>query len=212
MVNGEERHSYDTLNPGDVLEVISAGPHKQPEPGWLNHCNATTARLLRNVLARVNLKDASQLGREKIHPILKERGVLDLIDVASLDPNRVESMLGLLSSANLDDLYAAIGGGSIYLNEFENALDLVKITRAALRWTSIHIEGSNVSNRPGGLAYFAGLVSEKGGNIIRAVHTTTKSGGFHVRMVLTGLDDEQKEKLYWLFKEGLFLLDDIEIA
>jgi (p)ppGpp synthase/HD superfamily hydrolase len=212
MVNGEERHIYDTLNPGDVLEVISAGPHKQPEPDWLNHCNASTARLLRNVLARVNLKDASRLGREMIHPILKERGVLDLTDVASLDPNRIESMLGLLACANLDDLYAAIGGGSITLNEFENALDLVKITRSALRWTSIHIEGSTSSNRPGGLAYFAGLVSEKGANIIRAVHTTTKNGGFQVRMVLTGLDDVQKDRLYWLFKEGRFLLDSIEIA
>jgi len=41
LVNGEERHIYDNLNPGDVLEVVSSGPHKQPEPDWLNHCNPT---------------------------------------------------------------------------------------------------------------------------------------------------------------------------
>lgn len=212
MVNGEERHIYDNLNPGDVLEVVSAGPHKQPEPDWLNHCNPTTARLLRNVLARVNLKEASQLGREMIHPLLTQRGLLDLSDVASLDPNRLEAMLGLLACANLDDLYAAIGGGSILLREFENALDLVGITESSLRWTSIQIRGSNVSNKPGGLAYFAGLISEAGANIIRTVNTTTKTGDFHVRMVLTGLDTSQKEKLLDFFKKSRFALDTIEIA
>jgi len=212
MVNGEERHIYDSLNPGDVLEIISAGPHKQPEPDWLNHCNPTTGRLLRNVLARVNLREASQLGRQKIHPILAQRGLLDLSDVASLDPNRLESLLGLLACANLDDLYAAIGGGSILLNEFENSLDLVGITQASLRWTSIQIHGSNVSNKPGGLAYFAGLVSEAGANIIRTVNTTTKSGDFHVRMVLTGLEEKQKNKLREFFKKSRFTLDTVEIC
>lgn len=212
LVNGEERHIYDSLNPGDVLEVVSAGPHKQPEPDWLNHCNPSTGRLLRNVLARVNLKAASKLGRQKIHPLLVQRGILDLSDVASLDSNRLESMLGLLACANLDDLYAAIGGGSIFLNEFENAMDLVGISSSSLRWTSVQIYGNNSSNRPGGLAYFAGLVSDAGGNILRTVNTTTKNGDFHVRMVLNALNPSQKETLHKLFFDSRFPLIEIEIA
>lgn len=212
LVNGEERHIYDSLNPGDVLEVVSAGPHKQPEPDWLNHCNPSTERLLRNVLARVNLKAASKLGRQKIHPLLVQRGILDLSDVASLDSNRLESMLGLLACANLDDLYAAIGGGSIFLNEFENAMDLVGISSSSLRWTSVQIYGNNSSNRPGGLAYFAGLVSDAGGNILRTVNTTTKNGDFHVRMVLNALNPSQKETLHKLFFDSRFPLIEIEIA
>lgn len=212
MVNGEERHIYDTLNPGDVLEIVSAGPHKQPELDWLNHCNPTTARILRNVLARVKLKEASQLGKTMIHPVLVKRGLLDLSDVASLAPSRIESLLGILACANLDNLYSAIGGGSIVLREFENALDFVEISRSALHWTSIEFKGSNTANKPGGLAYFASLISESGANIIRTVNTTTKEGDFHVRMVLTGLEEDEKHKLYDIFSRSRYPLDSIEIA
>lgn len=212
LVNGEERHIYDNLNPGDVLEVVSSGPHKQPEPDWLNHCNPTTARLLRNVLARVNLKQASEKGRRIIHPILVRQGVLDLNDVASLEPNRLESMLGLLACANLDDLYSAVGGGSIFVNEVENAMDLTGIKESTLHWTSLQIRGNNSSNRPGALAYFAGLITEAGGNILRTVNTTSKNGDFHVRLVLKGLENEQKDYLKKLFAESRFPLLEIEIA
>ncbi|MCK9246710.1 MAG: hypothetical protein M0P11_07130, partial [Anaerolineaceae bacterium] len=212
LVNGEERHIYDNLNPGDVVEVVSDGPHKKPDPDWLNHCGPTTARLLRNVLARVNLKAASKEGRKKIHPILIKHGILDLNDVASLEPNRLESMLGLLACANLDDLYAAIGGGSIFLEEVENAMGLSGISDSASRWTSIQVYGSNTSNRPGGLAYLAGLITEAGGNILRTVNTTSKNGDFHVRMVLDGLQESQKGYLRKLFSESRFPLVEIEIA
>jgi (p)ppGpp synthase/HD superfamily hydrolase len=212
FVNGEEKHIYDSLDPGDVLEVVSTGPHKIPEPDWLNHCNASTARRLRNVLARVKLKIAGEEGRKKIHPILAKEGILDLNDVASLEPNRLESLLGLLACANLESLYEAIGGGSIFLDEVEGALDATHLTASQLQWTSIQIRGNNNSNQPGGLAYFASLITEAGGNILRTVNTTAKSGDFDVRMVLNGLSDEQKNHLRSLFNESRFPLTEIEIA
>lgn len=211
-VNGEEKHIYDSLNPGDVLEVVSTGPHKIPEPDWLNHCNASTARRLRNVLTRVKLKIAGEKGREIIHPILAKEGILDLNDVASLEPNRLESLLGLLACANLESLYEAIGGGSIFLDEVESALDATHLTASQLQWTSIQIRGNNNSNQPGGLAYFASLITEAGGNILRTVNTTSKTGDFNVRMVLNGLTDEQKTRLHDLFNESRFPLSEIEIA
>jgi hypothetical protein len=121
-------------------------------------------------------------------------------------------MLGLLACANLDDLYSAVGGGSIFVNEVENAMDLTGIKNATLRWTSLQILGNNSSNQPGGLAYFAGLITEAGGNILRTVNTTSKNGDFHVRMVLKGLEDNQKNYLKKLFSESRFPLVEIEIA
>lgn len=212
LVNGVERHIYDTLNPGDVVEVVTSGAHKVPEPDWLNHCNVTTARRLRIVLATVGLKEASKKGRELIHPLIMKRGVLDLEDVASLDINRVEALLGLLACANLDDLYSAVGGGSISQDEFENALDLVGISTSSLKWTSVRLIGANTSNRPGGLSYLAGLVSDAGANILRTVSSTNLEGAFQVRMVLTGLNDAQKHALVETFKQSRFPLDVIEIA
>ncbi len=155
---------------------------------------------------------SSRRGRELIHNIISARGILDLDDVWALDSNRIEALLGLLACANLDDLYAAIGGGSISSDEFENALDLVGISRTALRWTSLLVEGPQATNRPGGLAYFASLVSEVEGNILRTVSSTSKSGDFRLRMILGGIEEEQRQVLIDRFNASRFPITKVEIA
>ncbi|NLW72770.1 MAG: HD domain-containing protein [Chloroflexi bacterium] len=212
LVNGEERHIYDTLNPGDVVEVVTTGTHIIPSPDWLNHCNVTTARRLRSVLATVGLKEASRRGRKMIHPILADRGIIALEDVSSLDASRVEAMLVLLACANLDDLYSAIGDRAIYLDEFTEALDLAGISRSALNWVTVEVSGANTSNRPGVLSYLAGLVYEAGANILRTVSTTSKEGAFTLRMVLGELNAESKQKVIDLFSQSRFPLEKVEIV
>jgi (p)ppGpp synthase/HD superfamily hydrolase len=195
-----------------VVEVISNGPHLVPQPDWLNHCDISTARRLRIVLATVALKEASLRGKQLIHPLLAKRGLLSLDDVASLDYSRVEQLLGLLACANLDDLYSAVGDGSISLNELEETLDRVGISRVALNWITVEVTGSNAANQPGVLAYLAGLVSETGGNIIHTIHTTSNDGSFYLRLVLAGLDEEHKDQLRELFAKSRFPLDRVEIV
>jgi Guanosine polyphosphate pyrophosphohydrolases/synthetases len=212
LVNGEERHLYDTLSPGDVVEVISTGPHLAPKPEWLDHCDVSTARRLRIVLARAALKEASQKGKALIHPLLAKRGILALEDVSALAHNRTEQLLGLMACASLDDLYSAVGGGSISLTQLESALDLVGISRMGLGWITVELSGSNTANRPGGLAYFAGLVSAANGNIIRTVHTTAEDGSFYLRLLLTGITDEGKQMLSEAFAKSRFPLDRVEIV
>jgi len=117
-----------------------------------------------------------------------------------------------MACANLDDLYSAVGGGSISLSELENALDLVGISRTALNWITVEVSGSNTANRPGVLAYLAGLVSEAGGNIIHTIHTTAEDGSFYLRLVLANLDEEHKQLLMDLFSKSRFPLDKVEIV
>lgn len=212
IVNGEERHLYDELHPGDVVEVITGGEIKVPNPDWLNHCNITTARRLRIVLAMEALKESSRIGVEMIHGELAERGILDLKDVQALDKNRIEAMLGLLACASIDDLYSAVGGKSIHLDELRNALDMVGISKNALQWSTIEVAGSNATNRPGFLAYIAGMVSDSGGNIIRTINNTSPDGSFYLRLVLAGLKDETKARLSELFRQSKFPLDKVEIV
>jgi hypothetical protein len=195
-----------------VVEVVSTGTHLVPQPDWLNHCDITTARRLRVVLATVALKEASQKGKQLIHPLLAKQGILSLDDVASLESSRIDQLLGLMACANLDDLYSAVGGGSIILRELEDALDRVGISRAVLNWVTVEVSGSNTANRPGVLAYLAGLVSEAGGNIIHTIHTTSPDGSFYLRLVLAGLDEERKENLHELFSKSRFPLDKVEIV
>jgi len=211
-VNGEEKHLYDILNPGDVVEVITWGNHLTPIPDWLDHCNSSTARQLRVVLARVALKDTSTKGKEKIHPLIARRGILALEDVQALESDKVQTLLGLLACANLDDLYSAIGGGSVQFDEFEKAMDSSEITRQSLNWTTVNIVGSNRSNKPGVLAYLAGLVSKSGGNIIRTVHNTSSDGSFILRLVLAGIYEENREKLTELFASSSIDLEIVEIV
>ena len=213
LVNGEERHIYDALNPGDVVEVLTGGTTKVPEPEWLNHCNASTTRRLRIVLARVTLKEASKKGKAMSHAVLAKRGILDLEDITALEPSRITTLLGMLACANVDDLYAAIGEGSILLREFEDTLDLVGIVSTTPRWTSLLISGSGEINRPGILASIAGLISKSKVNILRTVNHTFKDGTYQLRMVMPGLSQEQIAGLYQMLDENkTFLLDKVEIA
>jgi guanosine-3',5'-bis(diphosphate) 3'-pyrophosphohydrolase len=212
VVNGEEKHLYDILNPGDVVEVITWGNHLTPIPDWLEHCNSLTARQLRVVMAMVALKDTSAKGKEMIHPLIAQRGILALEDVQALESDKVETLLGLLACANLDDLYSAIGGGSVQFDEFEKAMDSSEISKQSLNWTTVNIVGSNRSNKPGVLAYLAGLVSSTGGNIIRTVHNTSSEGSFILRLVLAGINDEAREKLTELFASSSIDLEIVEIV
>lgn len=213
VVNGEERHIYDRLNPGDVVEVITGATAKVPEPEWLNHCSASTARRLRVVLARVTLKEASKKGKAMSHAVLAERGILDLEDITALEPGRITTLLGMLACANVDDLYAAIGEGSILLREFEDTLDLVGIGSTSPRWTSLLVTGSGKINRPGILADIAKLISESQVNILRTVNHTFSDGTFQLRMVMPGLSQEQIAGLYQLLDENkTFPLEKVEIA
>jgi len=118
----------------------------------------------------------------------------------------------LLACANLDDLYSAVGGSSIRLAELEQSLDEVGISRDELAWTTINILGPNQTNRPGVLASLAGLVSEAGGNIIRTVNDTFADGGFSLRLVLSGMDEESKKKLLDLIRSSDITLSKVEIV
>ena len=51
-------------------------------------------------------------------------------------------------------------------------MDEAGISREDLGWTTINIVGPTNTNKPGVLAYLAGLVSEFGGNILRTVNNT----------------------------------------
>ena len=48
-----------------------------------------------------------------LRAILSQRGVLALEDVQALHPQRVDHLLEITGSANLQDLYAALGSGAI---------------------------------------------------------------------------------------------------
>lgn len=211
-VNGDVRNLSDPIYPGDVVEVITQGVRQEPTEEWLQFSNLTTERLLRPVLVTVALKQTAERGRARIRPLLAARGIVDLEDVQIQERTKFENLLSALSAARLDDLYSALGGGALRLNDISEALDEAGISKEVLGWTTINIFGPPNTNKPGVLAYLAGLVSRFGGNILRTVNNTFHDGSFTLRWVIRGLDEHEKEELLQLFLHCEIPLTDVEIV
>ncbi|NLN71025.1 MAG: bifunctional (p)ppGpp synthetase/guanosine-3',5'-bis(diphosphate) 3'-pyrophosphohydrolase [Chloroflexi bacterium] len=211
-VNDESRELHELVHPGDVVEVITQGARIVPSKKWLEFCNQTTARLLRSVLVMAALKQTAAEGRRKLKPLLNKRGIVDLEDIQVQERNKFENLLSSLAAANLDDLYSALGGGAILEVEIEEAFDEVGISKEILGWSTINIVGPSNTNKPGVLAYLAGLVSRPGGNIIRTVNNTFPDGSFTLRWVIEGLDEAKKRELMQTFLTCDVNLTNVEIV
>lgn len=211
-VNGEIKALSDQINPGDVVEVVTTGRRMTPSEEWLQFCNLSTTRQLRSVLVTAALRQTAEEGRAMIRHLLMARGIIDLEDVQVQERDKLENLLSALATASLDDLYSALGGGTIRLSDVDEALDDAGISRESLGWMTINIVGPTNTNKPGVLAYLAGLVSKFGGNILRTVNNTFTDGAFTLRMVIQGISGSQVEKLHQAFRDCEIELSKIEIV
>lgn len=211
-VNDQLARLSDKVKPGDIVEVVTSGSRLVPNPEWLNFANDTTARLLRVVLATESLKKAADLGRQQIKTLLSTKGILSLEDIRALEADKFDNLMEQLGAANLDDLFAAIGGGALQLSEVDQAMTQLGISKEMLNWTTVHIHCDTKFNRPGVLAQLAGLVSDVGGNIMRSVNETTEEGCFNLRLVIKNLNSEKQTKLKTSFETCGIKFDILEIV
>ncbi len=211
-VNGETRKLNEQVNPGDVVEVITEGKRIVPTEEWLEFCNTSTARQLRSALVTVALKQTAEEGRDMLRPLLVSRGIVDLEDVQVQERGKFENLLSSLAAASLDDLYSALGGGAVRLGDVDAALNEAGISRSVLGWTTVNIVGPGNTNKPGVLAYLAGLISKFGGNILRTVNNTFNDGSFTLRWVIQGLNPSRKDELLQTFLNCEIELTQVEIV
>lgn len=212
IVNGRLAKLSDRVNPGDLIEVVTNGPRLVPSPEWLGFCNVSTSRLVRMLITKETIRKQAELGRKEVRTVLTHRGTLFLEDVQTLEKDRLDNLLEHMSCINLEDLYSAIGGGAIRLDDLATALDDVGVTREQLNWTTVYVEGASPSNRPGVLATLAHLVSEQGGNIIRSINNTTTDGSFTLRLVIKDLSPEQAVRLRQSYENCGIGLKILEIS
>ncbi len=211
-VNGVQAQLYDKVHPGDVVEVITSGERMYPTEEWLAYCSPSTARLIQVVLATASLRRQAEEGRQKVHPILAKRGLLNLEDLQVLESDLFDNLLERVGSSSLEDLYVSMGGGAIRQSDLEEALDAVGITCEELHWSTIDLIGARQSNRPGVLAKLAGAVSDAGGNILRSVNDTFPDGRFALRIVVKDLPPEKHTTLREAFAASNVDLMWIEIV
>jgi (p)ppGpp synthase/HD superfamily hydrolase len=211
-VNGGLARLSDPVHPGDVVEVVTGGKRVTPSEEWLNFCNNSTAKLLQGVLATESLRRAAEEGRQQIKVILSRKGLLALEDVRALESDRWDNLLERLACANLEDLYAAVGGGAIRLEDLEHALEDNGITKESLGWTSIYIVGTVNAHKPGALARLAGVISNHGGNILRSVNNTLPDGGFEIRLVVRYIDEKKQVLLEKAYQDSGVELRTLELV
>ena len=211
-VNGSLARLADQVHPGDVVEVITSGQRIRPNEEWLNFSNPSTTRLLQGVLATESLRRAAEQGREQVKTILTRKGLLALEDVRALEPDRWDNLLERVACANLEDLYSAVGGGAVRLEDLEQALEVTGINKETLGWTSIYIIGTGKAHRPGVLARLASVISSQGGNILRSVNNTLPDGRFDIRIVVRHIDTEKKELLRKAYQESGIELQSLELV
>jgi len=211
-VNGVQAQLYDKVHPGDVVEVITSGERMYPTEEWLAYCSPSTARLIQVVLATASLRRQAEEGRQKVHPILAKRGLLNLEDLQVLESDLFDNLLERVGSSSLEDLYVSMGGGAIRQSDLEEALDAVGITCEELHWSTIDLIGARQSNRPGVLAKLAGAVSDAGGDILRSVNDTFPDGRFALRIVVKDLPPEKHTTLREAFAASNVDLMWIEIV
>lgn len=212
LVNDNLARLSDRVRPGDVIEVITEDKRIPPSEEWLSFCNRSTARLVRIVLANEALKKSAEMGRRMIKEIILQRGVLSLEDVQALAPERIDNLLSELSSPSLEDLYSAVGGGAIALEELALALDRTGISKQELNWTTLRLLGLPDANKPGILALIASLVSNEGGNILRVVNDTLEDNSFDITLVAQGLDAEKEKNLLEAYNNCSVAFRSIEMV
>lgn len=194
-VNGKLTHLSDRVQSGDVIEITTGDHPLQPNEHWLTFSSRSTAALVRSVLVNQALQREAEDGRKMIRPIIFNHGIVDLDDVANLEPERLQRLLGYLASPNLEDLYIGVGGGAIPLEDFSQALKRANISRQELVWSTIYLVGPKHANKPGILALIASVIWESGSNILRIVNNTYPDSSYDVRIVTVELTDEQREHI-----------------
>jgi hypothetical protein len=138
--------------------------------------------------------------------------LLALEDVRALERDKIDNLLEHLSCASLEDLYSAVGGGAVRLEDVDEALSELGISKSQMGWTTLNIEGDPQDHRPGVLSLLTGLVSTHGGNIVRSVIDTLPEGGFMLRIVVKGLNAASQEKMLTAFQNCGLQFPNLELV
>jgi len=211
-VNNNLARLSDRVSPGDIIEVVTGGHRMIPSEEWLSFCNRSTARLLRSVLVTESLRKAAELGRQQVKMLLSGRGFDSLEDLFTLEHDKIENLLSEMAVASFEDLYAAVGGGAILPEHLNRVMDDIGLTKQEMNMTTVSLVGNQDANRPGILAFLAGLVSNEGGNIMHMVQDTLPEGGFMTRLVVKGLNPEKEESLRQAYARCHVPLASVEVV
>ncbi len=110
-VNGKMCPITDSLNNGDVVEIITNPNSKGPSRDWLKICKSSEARKKINEFFKRNMKEENiKLGKSMLENAIKDKGyaVNKLISTDTM-----QEILNYYNVADLDEFYALVGTNAI---------------------------------------------------------------------------------------------------
>lgn len=110
-INNVMKPLYTELKNGDVVEIITSSTSKGPSRDWLNHVKSSGARSKIKAFFKNELKDENiKSGKTMFEEAAKAR---NFSVNALLDEKYIDEILFKYMISSLDELYAAIGSGSL---------------------------------------------------------------------------------------------------
>lgn len=161
-INNVMKPIYTELKNGDVVEVITSPNSKGPSRDWLNHVKSSGARSKIKSFFKNELKDENiKNGKSMFDEAAKAR---NFSSTQLLELKYVEELLFKYSMVSLDELYAAIGSGSLVAAQVVGRLialyskehDLFKKKEGSTIKISTSSDGVVVDGTSGLLVRYAG--------------------------------------------------------
>lgn len=198
-INNVMRPIYTELKNGDVVEVITNNLSKGPSRDWLNHIKTAGARSKIKTFFKTELKDENiKSGKSMFEEAAKARNYA--VDTL-LQPKYVEEILFKYSMSELDEVYAAIGSGSLAAAQVVGRLialyckdhDLYKKKESAIK-VSANADGVMIDGTSGMLIRYAGCCHPVAGDDIIGYISHGKGVTIH-RSDCFNLKHLEKERL-----------------
>ena len=171
-INGKMHPLTTPLANGDIVEILTSSHSKGPSRDWLNVVKTSGARSKIKAFFKNELKDENiKMGRASLISALQERG---LSQAQVLNDKYLEGTFAKYSMSNVDELFAAIGSGSLtsaqVLGRILNQYQKENISKKPIS-NVVHLkknkEGVLIDGDSGMLVRFAGCCNAiEGDNIV----------------------------------------------
>ncbi|KKR73019.1 MAG: Bifunctional ppGpp synthetase/guanosine-3',5'-bis(Diphosphate) 3'-pyrophosphohydrolase [Candidatus Woesebacteria bacterium GW2011_GWA2_40_7] len=200
LVNGQRQDLATIIPNGAVVKILGGEERIAPDAGVVHHVLPKTKQKIDRQFLELEMTEQQKSGREIVTKIISQRGLLNLYDILRLkEYSRIimDILDQLGSKGSLTRLYQSIGSGVVSEKDLISELDRNGITKEAMGFTSVLIEGPD---GPGRLNFFTSTVEKLGGNIRRNYGESAKQI-FTQHFVIENLNEGAEKKLGELLKK-----------
>lgn len=198
LVDGVKVPISSVIPNGSEVKILIGPPRIAPPVEELEYCLPKTKKTIEEQISENKKCQLENSGEKIVSSITSRRGVIELIDLMSIDKHKqkVEDVLYKLGcKGSIKDLYYKIGSGVMDPKDFEKCLDEFNITKEQLNITSILVK---TLDRPGIFADLTSAIARLGGNIGTINGLPSQKGNnkfYSIRLLVEGLDNSKNEVL-----------------